>query len=248
MSNNNFFESILNGKSEISNGRLRALYEKFKNNPTIPLAYRKDYQTPERVVSDYLDWWLYPPDVEYAKHLPTVEYNTKNGKHVKVEYMGLADYEIYYRATRITVEDQERVLNQTVVGNNTLIELELAEILEYTRLMYSEEEFNHLMEHVAKCAEKIPYAIALPEYDSIHRRNGRKFRQAFKKDAFARKVIKEVRELNKEKRVYDKDRKAVDALNDRKREEINERVIVKPVLVANNVITTDRFTQKERDE
>lgn len=243
--NNNFF----NGNSE--NG-LRALYAKIKNDPSVPVEFKDGTKTPERVASDYLDLWLNPGHVDYSKRLATVEHQTESGKNVKVRTMYLSDYEIIYKANSVTVEQDGEVINQTVLGNNIMFELQVGEILEYARLMYPEEDFNNLMEHVAKCVEDISFVPASAEYDSIHKSNGRKFKKAFLKDPKAKQAKKEVDALNKEKKEYDRERKGIDVINDDRRAEMNARVVLAgqptPTPTVNNVIHTDRFTDRDRDE
>lgn len=225
----------------MSENNLRKIHSKFKNDPVIPEKHKSEFKTPERAASDHLNSWLYPPDFDYAKHLPTVEHETESGKHVKVETMSLSDYEIAYRAARITVEKNGEILNQTVIGNNMMFELQIGEILEYARLMYSPEDFNHLMEHVAKCIENIRPAPPSAEYDSMHVTNGRKFKRAFKKDPLARQAKKEVDALNKELLHYDVNQKPIDEKNDKRREEFAAQVS-QPTPTA-NVIT---FKQPEK--
>ena len=261
METNNFFSEIFRGKSEKSSNGLRALYNNMINNLGVPERFRDKNITPERLASMYLDYLSYGPDYDYAKVLPTVEhkYNV-NGKDasVKMEQMTLADYEISYQATRVTVEKENEVVNQTVIANNLFGGIAVTKIMEYTRLMHGEEAYSYLMEYIAQCVAKLPYAPALAECDARHSANGRLFKRLFKKDPLGKQVIKEVNELDKEQAIYDSGQREIDKLNDERKIKFQQVVvkeqtptrcvqIVQPT-IPKSIVIDNNTAIKERDD
>lgn len=252
MEKNNFLKNFTKGKSEFSTNMLRNFYNKMVKCSYIPHWHRSLSRTPERVASDYLEYLITGAHIgSYLCTLLLTHEFENNGKTTKLslEQLGLSDYEISYLVTKATVEVDNEIVSQTTIGNNIFCDIKISEIMEYARIMYGEEAYTHLMEHSLECLKRLPYVPDYPSYDFQHASNGRKFKRAFKKDALAKKILKEVKELNKELDKYNSQRKAIDILNDDRKEKFNSSIVsVKQPVTSKSVYPKqEKITQKERD-
>lgn len=218
-------------KPEISTMRLQKFYEDMMKDPKVPAEFKQKGLTPERIASEYLDIYESGNDFQYGHDIPTLVHEYQdNGEDCRLTVMqgNLSDYELSYCATRFILEKNGELAKDTVIGASLLVNTEVAEVLEYARITYGEENYAYLMELAAKKVETLADVPCDASYDETHRKNQRKFDRFMKLDRTARKMYNEVKALNKEKTVYDKTRKAIDFANDERRRKFDKSIIVKP--------------------
>lgn len=228
-----------------SSQRLQEFYENMMKASNIPEKYREKGLTPERVASDYLSVITSGYGYEYGHDIPTFIYEyAENGDDYRLTLNqgSLSDYEIFYYATRLKLEKNDELLKDTVMGASLLVDTEATTVFEYARITYGEDVYAHLMELAAKGIESLDDVPCDAKYDSVHRKNQRKFDSFMKLDRTARKMYKEVRALNKEKRAYDRTRKAIDIKNDERKQRFNKDIVVK-----NNNMTPTIITKKAKE-
>lgn len=218
-------------KPQVSTERLRKFYEKMQKDPKVPLVYKPKNFTPERVASNYLRMYEIGNDLEGRQYIPTLihDYND-NGDNCRliVRQGTLSDYEICYPATHFILEKNGEIVKETVVGASFLVNLQIAEVLEYARIMHGEDVYAHLMELVAKKVEVLSDTRCDASEDVIHRKNQRKLDGFMMLDRIARKIYREVKAINKENDIYEKTRKNIDIKNDSRRQEFDNVVVVDP--------------------
>ena len=218
-------------KQEVSTKRLREFYGKMVDDPQVPEKFKLKRMTPERMVSEYLEPFKGKNDLQ-SRHntLMFVHEYEENGKNCKLNvYQGyLGDFDICYTATRFILEKDGEIINDTTLGANLFDETEIAEIFEYARIMYGEKTYAYLMELAAQKIEVLPESDCDASDDLIHRTNQGKFNRFMKLDKIARRMYKEVKEINKEDAAYSRTRKYIDMQNDFRRMKFEDLVVVNP--------------------
>ena len=216
-------------KPQVSTERLRKFYEKMQKDPQVPKSYKAKNLTPERVASSYLRMYEAGNDLQGRSYIPTLihEYVSGSDNYRLIVRQGvLSDYEICYPATHFLLEKNGELIKETAVGASLLVNIQIAEVLEYARIMYGEEMYARLMELVAKKVEVLGDAECDASYDLIHRSNQRKLDWFMKLDKIARKMYREVKAINKENDIYERTRKAIDIKNDSRKQEFDNIIVV----------------------
>lgn len=239
-------------KPKVSTERLRKFYEKMQKDPKVPKSYKAKYLTPERVASNYLRMFEVGDDFESGEYIPTLVHDyVENGTkcHLTVRQGVLSDWEIAYPATHFILEKEGEFSKETVVGANAFVDIQIAEVFEYARIMYGEKVYAHLMELAAKKVEALDDAECDASHDAIHRKNQRKLDTFMKLDRVARKIYREVRAINRENDIYEIRRKAIDIRNDERRQEFDNVIVVNPERFnpRNNNVPTKTKSDKEKD-
>ena len=218
-------------KPQVSTQKLRKFYEKMQKDPKVPKSYKAKNLTPERVASNYLRMFENGDDFGNGEYIPTLTYeyvDRGTNCHLTVRQGILSDYEICYPATHFLLEKNGELIKETVVGANLLVDIQFAEVLEYARIMYGEDVYAHLMELAAKKVEVLLDASCDAYDDSIHRKNQRKLDTFMKLDRIARKIYREVKAINRENDIYERTRKNTDIKNDRRKQEFDNIIVLKP--------------------
>ncbi len=218
-------------EANVSTRKLREFYGKMIDDPKVPSEFKAKGMTPERVASDYLEVLRGKNDLQSRrKKLMCVHEFEENGKKYRLNVLQgfLSDYEICYPATRFILEKDGKLVKDTTIGANFFDETEMAELFEYARLMYGEKTYAYLMELAAKKVEVLPEAECDASSDGTHRSNQGKFNRFMKLDKIARKMYKEVKEINRENEAYIRTRKFVDEKNDYRKIQFEDLIIVNP--------------------